>query len=163
VESKILLWCKLSALGLMVLALLFWVDECGSYRFQDAQVKMHQASVNSMGELEYGLICESKREETAISVDSASYFRIQDRDSIALYSTQWRHRIRGFLDQRHPSFSQRQDPSILELKPLLEIQVLSAILMVLAWAVWLIQDFSKRLGIWFFALTLSAYLWWFAV
>lgn len=162
-ESKILLWCKLSSLALLALAgLIFW-DEWSGYEARMDKVLAHQAEMSSQGEITYGILCGTPNEPSWISIDSASYFRIQDRDSICLYTTHWRGRIRGFLDQRHSSYSERFEASAWTLTPLVEVWGFALIMAVLSLLVWIIPDFSIRVGIWFFAAAMSIYLWWFSV
>ena len=162
-ESKILLWCKLSSLALLALAgIIFW-DEWGGYQARMDKVLLHQAEMSSNGEISYGIVCGTPEQSSWIAIDSSSYFRIQDRDSICLYSTQWRGRIRGFLDERHPNYSERFEASAWTLTPLVEVWGMALVMALLCVLVWVIPDFSIRAGIWFFAASMSIYLWWFSV
>lgn len=142
--------------------LIFW-DEWGGYQARMDKVMFHQAELSSQEEISYGIVCGNPEQSLRIAIDSASYFRIQDRDSICLYSTQWRGRIRGFLDERHPSYSERFEANALTLKPLVEVWGLALAMAALCVLVWIIPDFSIRTGIWVFAATMSIYLWWFSV
>lgn len=162
-ESKILGWCKLSSLALIALALLIIWDEWAGYESRMDTVLYHQAEVNAQGEMAYGIVCGSAEHSSWIAIDSASYFRIQDRDSLCLYSTRFRGRVRGFLDQRHPAFEQRFQADVLTLTPLVEVWAIAMVMAVLGLAVWVVPDFSIRVGLWFFATALSIYLWWFSL
>lgn len=162
-ESKILHWCKLSSLALLALAGIIIWDEWGGYTARMDRVMLHQAELSSQGEVAYGIVCGTPDKTSWIAIDSASYFRIQDRDSICLYSTQWRGRTRGFLDERHPAYSERFKAQVLTLTPLVEVWGVALLMGFLSVLVWVIPDFSIRVGIWFFAAAMSIYLWWFSV
>lgn len=139
------------------------LDEWGGYESRMDRVLFHQSEMDSQGEVAYGIVCGTLDQPSWIAIDSASYFRIQDRDSVCLYTTHLRGRVRGFLDERHPHYDQRGDAQALTLQPLVEVWGVAVVMLLLCLAIWTIPDFSIRVGLWLFAVVLSAYMWWFSV